>query len=83
LTGILCRKLEIERREMERCEIRDTDMGIKKGNNEDREEMHKKIDEKQEEDDSDSDTISISSDFFAAEDIEVEILWQYGERDSL
>jgi hypothetical protein len=45
--------------------------------------MHKKIDEKQEEDDSDSDTISISSDFFAAEDIEVEIFWKYGERDSL
>ncbi len=34
-----------------------------------------KNDEKEEEADSDSDTISINSDFFAADDIEVEICW--------
>ncbi len=35
--------------------------------------MHQKIDEKKEEDESDSDTISINSDFFDADDIGVEI----------
>jgi hypothetical protein len=34
-----------------------------------------KNDEKEEEADSDSDTFSINSDFFAADDIEVEICW--------
>jgi hypothetical protein len=48
LTGIQCRELELERREMERCKIRnrEKDMGKKEGNNEDREKLHEKIDEK-------------------------------------
>jgi hypothetical protein len=39
LTGIQCRELELKRREMERCKIRnrEKDMGKKEGNNEDRE----------------------------------------------
>jgi hypothetical protein len=41
----------------------------------DRVKKAEKNDEKEEEADSDSDTISINSDFFAADDIEVEICW--------
>jgi hypothetical protein len=50
LTGFQCRELELERREIERCKIRnrEKDTGKKEGNNEDRE----KIDEKMEEDES-------------------------------
>ena len=50
----------------------------KEGNDKDREKAHEKTDEKKEVEESDSDTsdtISINSDFFDADDIYVEICW--------
>jgi hypothetical protein len=51
----------------------------KEGNDKDREKAHEKIEEKKEVEESrhsnTSDTISINSDFFDADDIEVEICW--------
>ncbi len=65
---------------MERCKVgdREKDTGKKEGNDKDREKAHEKTDEKKEVEESDSDTsdtISINSDFFDADDIYVEICW--------
>jgi hypothetical protein len=67
-----------KKREMERCKVgdREKDTGKKEGNDKDREKAHEKIDEKTEVEESysdTSDTISINSDFFDADDIKVEI----------
>jgi hypothetical protein len=69
-----------QKREMERCKVGDREMDTdkKEGNNKDRKKAHEKIDKKKEVEESDSDTsdtISINSDFFDADDIEVEICW--------
>jgi hypothetical protein len=58
-------------------------MTNKEGNDKDRVKKAEKNDKKEEEADSDSDTISINSDFFNADHIEVEICWLLGERNFL
>ncbi len=57
---------------------RERDTGKKEGSDIDREKMHEKFDEKKEVEESNSDTsdtISINSDCFNADEIVVEICW--------
>ncbi len=61
----------------------DGNKGDKEGNDKDRVKKAEKNDEKEEEADSDSDTISINSDFLNADEMEVEICWLQGEREFL